>query len=221
MSNYQNHVVLPAISVWDEKQSVIKNVEILLQHGHNNLFLTNCGLPTYVFLNIYKKIKKEFPNDNWIGIQTKFSSPNNINYILTIVDGLCVDNFYEHKLIKKDYKDGVYFGKIREKTKSYKLTAQSIVPFVDSILLPISVSSDMQNLIKVIDTKRGLGDKTLTLLGEVDIDQFSNFLPFTDTFMVENFDLVLLDDMILIARWYDQINKIYHMVNTTGFKDGI
>ena len=55
------------------------------------------------------------------------------------------------------------------------------MPFVDSILLPISVSSDMQNLIKVIDTKRGLGDKTLTLLGEVDIDQFSNFLPFAET----------------------------------------
>lgn len=178
-SRFKNkHTVLPVIHTSSEAQARV-NIQIAAMAGADGVFLVNHSISYQNLINIYREIRKDFP-DMWVGINCLdlapgWAAPH------PLVEGVWVDNAgifegaSEQKYAAEIAKvqrlrwDGIYFGGVafkgqrKVRPENLAAAATSAMPYMDVVTTSGPGTGQEADVDKIRVMKEAIGDFPLAI----------------------------------------------------------
>ena len=196
----QKKVLLTVNHVYNYEQGR-KNTEISIDNGADGIFLINHGIRSDLLIPIYEKLRKEF-KQIWFGVnlldnRTKdmFAAiPANMQGVWA--DNAHIDEYSNEQPEAEEIKDsilnnnfkGLYFGgvafKYQRKVENYSQAAKTAMNYVDVVTTSGLGTAKAPDVAKIEIMKNALGNFPLAIASGITTENVSNFLPYTDCFLV-------------------------------------
>ncbi len=190
-----------------------KNTEISIENGVDGIFLINHGIRSDLLIQIYEKFRKEF-NQVWFGVNLLDKRTKDIfAAIPENMQGIWADNAYideysteqpeaeeiKESILNNNFK-GLYFGgvafKYQRKVENYAKAAIIAMNYVDVVTTSGLGTAKAPDVAKIETMKNAIGNFPLAIASGITPENVSNFLPYTDCFLVASgisFDFENLD----------------------------